>query len=69
MLYKKFVHITLMKLTPGMFEKTINWHNLVSISSTFYEQIFHTNVVLAAFSMYMEGCQNNICTINSYVKC
>ncbi len=43
--------------------------NLVSISSTFYVQIFHANIVLAAFSTFMESCQNDVRTKNSYVKC
>jgi len=45
---------------------------LVSISSTFYSRIFHTNVVSAAFSMYMQlekSCQNNVCAKNLHVKC
>ncbi len=44
----------------------------VSISSTFYKQIFRTNIVSAAFSMCMwleESCRNDVGTKNLYVKC
>jgi len=43
---------------------------LESISSTFYVQIFRTNVVSAAFPMYMQlekSCQNNVRTKNLYI--
>ncbi len=43
----------------------------VSISSTLNEHLFCTNVVLAAFSMYMyieKSCRNDVCMKNLHVN-
>jgi len=60
--HKKLLVNMLKKLTPSLF--ICPFFLMVSISSTFYVQIFCTNMVLAAFSSYILALSKNL-----YEKC